>query len=408
MTRREQILAAAVALLVLVAGLFYGAKKITGVFISRSDRILELEQAINGKELLKHRGEVAQRVLTEYASRALPGDKDIASSRYRAWLHQWCKSAKIAQANVKYVSRQQVLMDQSLVYDKHTLSVNCQADLPQLVNLLYEFYSQDYLHRIKSLKATPLEKQKRLLVSFLIEAIAMPDVPDREMPDMPANRLAFESIDEYIKVIVGRNIYSPMNQPPSFSAARKQRGYLNRRMSFTLDVADPEQGQLSYRVEANGLEGLRIDPRTGKVEWTPSEIGDFQIEVIVTDDGMPAKTASQTIELAVTDPPPPPVREETPPQRTFDEAKYTFVTGIVEVNGRRQVWLTVRTEGKWLRLFEGDTFQVGSLDGKIVRIHPRHVEILAGQSLVAVRFGQSLDDGEVMSTEEEEVAATGS
>ena len=71
------------------------------------------------------------------------------------------------------------------------------------------------------------------------------------------------------------------------------------------------------------------------------------------------------------------------------------------------MWLTVRTDGKWLRLFEGDTFEIGSLNGKIVRIFTRHVEIEAGETVFAVRFGQSLNDGEVISGTDEEVAATG-
>lgn len=109
----------------------------------------------------------------------------------------------------------------------------------------------------------------------------------------------------------------------------------------------------------------------------------------------------------MSEPPPEPVVDEPPPRRSFDEAKYTFVTGIVEVNGRRQVWLTVRTDGSWLRLFEGDTFEIGSLNGKIVRIYTRHVDILADETVYAVRFGQSLNDGEVVGGGDEEVAASG-
>ncbi len=206
-------------------------------------------------------------------------------------------------------------------------------------------------------------------------------------------------------MIVARNLYAPANLPPRFVAGQSQRGYVKQRLSFTPAVEDPEKGNLRYRVEHDGLEGLSIDERTGRIEWTPAETGEFEILVHAIDDGLPAKEVSQTIRLAISDPPPPP--EDPPARRSFDEAKYTFVTGIVEVNGRRQVWLSVRTEGKWLRLFEGDTFQIGSLDGKVVRIHIRHVEILADDSLLSVRFGQSLSDGEVISQAKDGVAAAG-
>ena len=54
----------------------------------------------------------------------------------------------------------------------------------------------------------------------------------------------------------------------------------------------------------------------------------------------------------------------------------------------------MRSEGKWLRLFEGETFQVGSFEGKIVKIYPRHVEIQSQDTLLSVRYGQSISEGE--------------
>ena len=83
------------------------------------------------------------------------------------------------------------------------------------------------------------------------------------------------------------------------------------------------------------------------------------------------------------------------------------MTGIVEVNGRRQVWLTVRTQGKWLRLFEGETFQVGAFEGKVIKIHPRHVEIESADTLLSVRYGQSINEGDVLREGKVDVAATG-
>ncbi len=403
MNRRERILATVVGVMVIGAGLFYGTKNVVGIFTRRADQIKELKADINGKELLRHRGVVARRVLDQYAGRSLPGDQELANSRYRAWLHQLCKTAKIERANVTFVSKQQVLLDKKPFYVQHTFSVTCQADLPQLVSLLYDFYSHDYLHRIKTLTAIPLQKDKRLLVNFWVEAIAFPEVPDHELGDLPSRRLALDSLEKYNEVIVGRNLYSPANQPPKFADEQTERGYVNRKMSFKPRVDDPEKGRLTYRVEENGLAGLTIDSSTGEVEWTPTEVGDFEILVHATDDGLPAKESSQKIRLAVAEPPP---RADPPPRPTFDEAKYTFVTGIVEVNGRRQVWLTLRTEGKRLRLFEGDTFQVGSLDGKVLRIHAREVEIKTSNEVLSVRFGQSLSEGQVLSSTEKEVAAT--
>ncbi len=104
-------------------------------------------------------------------------------------MFEWLEKAKVSQANVQWVSRRVIKLDKENAHDEHTFSVLCEADLPQLVNLLYGFYSQDYLHRIKSLRATPA-KDKGLSLNFSIEAIAMPDVPNRKLTELPSQRLA--------------------------------------------------------------------------------------------------------------------------------------------------------------------------------------------------------------------------
>ncbi len=81
MNRREKILAICVGLLIVAAGLSYGAKKVAVVFTSRQDRIQELEHEIHGKELMAHRGAVAKRLLAQYRDRSLPSEPEIAELR---------------------------------------------------------------------------------------------------------------------------------------------------------------------------------------------------------------------------------------------------------------------------------------------------------------------------------------
>ena len=113
---------------------------------------------------------------------------------------------------------------------------------------------------------------------------------------------------------------------------------MGKSLDVTLKAEDPDKNAVHYRLDKSDLEGLRIDERSGRIEWTPDRTGEFEIQVCAVDDGVPAKEVSQTLRLAITDPPAPPKPTE---RRSFDETKHTFVTGIVEINGRRQVWLTV-------------------------------------------------------------------
>ncbi len=96
-----------------------------------------------------------------------------------------------------------IKQDVDVAHDVHSFSVACEATLPQMVKLLYDFYSQDYMHRIKQLSATPT-KDKRLNLKFTIEAVSLPDVPERDLVDLPANRLAYHDLKDYFDVIVAR------------------------------------------------------------------------------------------------------------------------------------------------------------------------------------------------------------
>lgn len=389
MNRREKILAAAVGLLVLLFIANVGFKRVVNAFTSRMDTVADLESEVQKKETMMHRGKLAQRLLQTYKERSLPSDKDLASSRYRAWLHDWLEKAGV-KADVKETQ----VVPHRQMHERHTFTVgSSEVTLPQLVELLYQFYSTDYLHRIKALSAKPF-KGKYLSVTFTIEAISLPDADkDKKMKEMPAHRLMFDDLAAYKKGIVSRNPYAPANQPPKIVSSDSQRGYLNQEVSFTIKADDPEKSPVRFRLDGENPEGVKIDEESGRVTWKSAEKGEFKVNVVAFDDGIPSKEVAQTIRINIGDPPEETVVVKKP---SFDQAKYTYVTGIVEVNGRRQVWLTVRSEGKWLRLFEGETFEVGDFEGKIVKIHLREVEIQAQDETRLVRYGESISEGEVV------------
>lgn len=78
----------------------------------------------------------------------------------------------------------------------------------------------------------------------------------------------------------------------------------------------------------------------------------------------------------------------------FDTAKHAFVTAVLDVGGKPQVWLNVRTTGELLKLDEGDEFQVGTFRGTIERIGALAVEILADGRRQLVPLGKSLRDSQ--------------
>jgi hypothetical protein len=85
-----------------------------------------------------------------------------------------------------------------------------------------------------------------------------------------------------------------------------------------------------------------------------------------------------------------------PEPPAFDDAKHAYVTGIVQVDGRLQAWITVRTTGEVLRLFEGDPVKVGLLEGKIVAIGPRMLVLESGEEQTRVELGKNLREGKAL------------
>jgi hypothetical protein len=90
---------------------------------------------------------------------------------------------------------------------------------------------------------------------------------------------------------------------------------------------------------------------------------------------------------------PPGVARAAPPKPEFDDAKHAYFTATIQVDGRYQAWIHVRTTNETLRLFEGDEVKVGLFDGKIVSIEPRLIVVKSGDEELRVKLGENLRDG---------------
>jgi hypothetical protein len=77
-----------------------------------------------------------------------------------------------------------------------------------------------------------------------------------------------------------------------------------------------------------------------------------------------------------------------------DMAQSTFVTAILAVDGRGEVWLIDKTSGADWKLHEGERFRLGFLPGSVKAIGAREVTIELGGQLRRYRNGDSLRGGE--------------
>jgi hypothetical protein len=90
-------------------------------------------------------------------------------------------------------------------------------------------------------------------------------------------------------------------------------------------------------------------------------------------------------------------------RKPVDAAEYTFVTGITEVNGTRQVWLLDRMAGKKWILGEGGSFQVGAAHGTVKTIvSTREVIVEFDGHRRRLHEGENLRGGEAVEPEKTE------
>lgn len=97
-------------------------------------------------------------------------------------------------------------------------------------------------------------------------------------------------------------------------------------------------------------------------------------------------------------PPPPPPREtpvvkptvKPPGPPPFDVAKFAYLTAILDVHGKPQAWLHVRTTGELLKLHAGDEFKVGEMHALVMSIERRGMQYSAAGKLHWLTLGKNL------------------
>jgi hypothetical protein len=87
--------------------------------------------------------------------------------------------------------------------------------------------------------------------------------------------------------------------------------------------------------------------------------------------------------------------EKGPP---FDPSKYAFVTAIVQVGGRPQVWVKARTTDEKFQLQQGEKLTIGPFQATIARINARDVEIEIDGQRHTIPLGGNIRGGEASDT----------
>jgi hypothetical protein len=182
LNKRERKLAVVTAVLgALIAGKFlFSAWR--GPVTQRVTERANLQKEVDRLQERADRAKEAQDKLDEFSRRSLPADPELARSLYQNWLFELAEDVGFhgIEVDVTGDGRQRG----GGAYRALRFNLKGEASLDQLTEFLYEFYSVDHLHQIRTLSVKPVEKSGNLDVQLTMEALCLP-TPSRSSSRPP-------------------------------------------------------------------------------------------------------------------------------------------------------------------------------------------------------------------------------
>lgn len=83
----------------------------------------------------------------------------------------------------------------------------------------------------------------------------------------------------------------------------------------------------------------------------------------------------------------------------FDDADFTFLTAILDVDGQPEAWFTVRTTGAVLKLHVGQLFEVGDFLGTVASIEDLDLIVESDQERWLLSLGENLSQATALPPE---------
>lgn len=372
MNQSERKLAIVLGAVVVGLVLFFGYRYYAAAIETRQAKIDQVYGKLKAKKQELQATVKATAKVNEYEARSLPPDASLARSLYQHWLLTKVQEAGLRDQVVTPTGQRPV----GDVFVQQTFTVNGKGRYEQIVKLLDDIYRIDLLHRVSRMSLKPIKDSKDLEMSLTLDAVSMRTAPEASELSTKTKKLKLDSAEKYQLAIVGRNIFAPANNAPRISGAGKQRGTTNRSVDIAVKGSDPDPldfVKLELTKIPSDVTGVRLDS-SGKLNWTPKKKGEYEFEVTAKDDNFPPRISTEKLIVSVTDPPPPPPPDNRPPppkeepKLAFDQAKHTVLTAVLDVGGEGEIWLFVRPTATTFKLHEGETFEIGSMKGKVEQI----------------------------------------
>jgi len=388
MNSREKLLAAGIGV---IGTLFVGNSVVSTIrsgFEKKKDLVQSLVKKKGDQELQMTAGKVASLKLNKVVAKSLPRNEELAIGDYQKWLLELSEEAQLA-APISQFTADTIEKDGS--YHLYKFKVAGTGTIENATQLLYGFYSKDYLHRIVQFEFRPVPnapEPDQLMISLNCEVLSLGIAKEKqEPPKNNSNRLA-KSLDEYKQTILGRNLFAPTNQPPKLEIKKTVEAKVGLRLDHTVEAqeVDPNQ-RVSYELAGEIPKGLLIDRNSGKLTWTSNETGEYKVSVIATDNGIPKKFSEQALTIKVTPPAPAP-----PPPIQFDITSQAMVTGLIVGREGPEAWISSKTESKTYKLRKGDQLKIGGINGTVKAVGANYIELETEGRVWVVGLDETLAD----------------
>ena len=380
MTQREKTLAGVTAGSLIVALLF-------GMFFwflnSYNDNVAVLQgldSRISDQENLTLQGVQAATRKRYYIETSPTNRISDARNQYIAWLKKtFRENIGVNLTGVDPGRNLTLKSDSKVVAEQMLFTIRPSVTLKQLVEFLNAFYSVDTLHRIKLLKLTPKTQsagKKRTRTGLLstqiqIEVLVLKDGVKRDQ-FATVYRDAGIPIEKAMETIVRRDVFGAANNSPTLKVNKSSSYTSGKSVSINVTASDAdEEDVLSMELIQSEVEEAKLKPdakgKKAKLMIPGQPAGKYEFVIRVTDDGLPAKSTEQKVQLTFKDP-----RKPTPPKPKPPPVKMALETRITgnlkNADGSWCVLIKSRMDGQSYRLTKGESFELDKREWEVTDI----------------------------------------